>query len=92
MKYQDETYSVNRVTLTGTDLYNVSVAILRPGRSSIDLDYTVRKKGRRYKMLDMSIEGVSTVFTQKSEFGAVLARSGIEGLFNSLSKVQINGT
>jgi phospholipid transport system substrate-binding protein len=92
MKYEDESYSVNRVTQTGTNLYNISVVIVRPGRSPIDLDYTVKQKGNRYKMLDMSIEGVSTVFTQKSEFGSVLSRNGVEGLFESLSRAQINGT
>ena len=90
MKYEDESYHITRIIKTGTNLFNVSVVISRPGKSGIDLDYTVKQKGSRYKMLDMSIEGVSTVFTQKSEFGSVLSKNGIDGLFNRLSRAQIN--
>lgn len=92
LKYENESYSISRVVQTGTNLYTVSVVIIRPGRSSIDLDYTVKQKGGRYKMLDMSIEGVSTVFTQKSEFGSVLSENGVEGLFDRLERAQINET
>ncbi len=92
LKYEDESYSINRITQTGTNLYSVAVVIVRPGRSPIDLDYTVKQKGSRYKMLDMSIEGVSTVFTQKSEFGSVLSKNGVDGLFDRLSQASINGT
>lgn len=92
LKYENESYSINRITQTGTNLYSVAVVIVRPGRSPIDLDYTVKQKGSGYKMLDMSIEGVSTVFTQKSEFGSVLSKNGVDALFDRLSRASINGT
>ncbi len=89
MKYDNESYSITRVIKTGTNHYNVAVRIMKAGRSPIDMDYTVKYQGGGYKLLDMSIEGVSTIFTQRSEFASVLKQSGTDALFDKLEKTQI---
>lgn len=89
IKYDNESYAITRVIKTGTNHYNAAVRIMKPGRSPIDIDYTVKYQGGGYKLLDMSIEGVSTIFTQRSEFSSVLKEGGTDALFEKLSKTEI---
>ena len=37
-----------------------------------------------YKIVDVMVAGVSMVVTQRSEFGAVIQRQGVDGLIESL--------
>jgi len=90
IKYNNEHYSVTKVIKTGTNQYNASVRIGKQGRSPIDMDYTVRNDEGKYKLLDMSIEGVSTIFTQRSEFSTVLKQHGVDALFKKLANTQIS--
>lgn len=90
IKYNNESYSVTKVIKTGTNQYSASVRIIKQGRSPIDLDYTVRNDEGKYKLLDMSIEGVSTIFTQRSEFSSVLKQDGVDALFKKLARTEIN--
>jgi len=87
MKYNHQSYTITKVVKTGTNLYSVSLVIAKSTQNdAIDLTYTVKNNDGKYQLLDMAVEGVSTVFTQKSEFSSILQDSGIDGLFNKLSK------
>jgi phospholipid transport system substrate-binding protein len=48
--------------------------------------YTVRKEPAGYKILDLSVDGVSTVENYRSSFGKVLDREGMDGLVKRLEK------
>jgi phospholipid transport system substrate-binding protein len=89
MKYNNESYNITKVVKTAANHYTVAVRIMKPGRSPIDMDYTVKYQGGEYKLLDMSIEGVSTIFTQRSEFSTILKQSGTDALFKKLSETEI---
>ncbi len=42
--------------------------------------YRVRNLDGNYKIIDVLVEGVSLVTTQRSEFSSVVTRDGIDGL------------
>ncbi|MGH1397737.1 MAG: MlaC/ttg2D family ABC transporter substrate-binding protein [Alphaproteobacteria bacterium] len=44
----------------------------------IQVDWRVRKKDGRYRVVDVSVEGVSMAVTQRSEFSSVIQRGGGE--------------
>ncbi len=58
----------------------VRTRIDRPSGPPIIADWRVRIIGERYRIIDVVVEGISMAITQRSEFGAVIKRHGIEGL------------
>ncbi len=58
----------------------VRTRIDRPSGPPITADWRVRITGERYRIIDVVVEGISMVITQRSEFAAVIQRHGIEGL------------
>jgi phospholipid transport system substrate-binding protein len=64
----------------------VASQIDRPSGASIRVDWRVMKTGSSYAIVDVAIEGISMSITQRSEFAAVIQRSGgkIRGLLAAL--------
>lgn len=64
----------------------VSTEILQPGRSPVKVDWRVRGGEANYKVVDVIVEGISMVITQRDEFSSVIRRSGgnVEGLLDKL--------
>ena len=58
----------------------VRTRIDRPSGPPIVVDWRVRITGNQYRIIDVMIEGISMVRTQRSEFTSVVQRDGIEGL------------
>jgi ABC-type transporter MlaC component len=48
--------------------------------------YTVRKEAGGYRIVDLSVDGVSTVENYRASFGKVFDKDGIEGLVAKLQK------
>ena len=62
----------------------VSTRIERPSGPPITAEWRVRVTDGRLRIIDVSIEGVSMVVTQRSEFASVIQRNGVEGLIEVL--------
>jgi len=85
MRYNNQDYSITRITKTGANLYAIDVTIEKSEKTpKLSLTYTLRDDNGSYYLLDMAVEGVSTVFTQKSEFSSVLQNHEVDGLFSRL--------
>lgn len=74
-QYGGETLAVNG---SRTDLAGVIVTsqIIRPQGPPIEVDWRLAVSDGRYKITDVSIDGVSMALTQRSEFAAIVQRSG----------------
>jgi len=44
------------------------------------IDYRVRAQQGRYKIIDVMVEGISLITTQRSEFASIINREGFDGL------------
>ncbi len=63
----------------------VRTLIHSPDRPALHVDWRIReKKDGGLVAIDLIVESVSLIVTQRSEFGAVVERSGIDGLLNEL--------
>ena len=94
MKYSDESYKINKVIKTGKKDYDANVVIFRKGGAPpIKLTYHVKEVGTEndssaYKSVDMIVEGVSTILSQRSEFSSKVQRDGIDGLLEELRGIK----
>ncbi|TVQ36585.1 MAG: ABC transporter substrate-binding protein [Geminicoccaceae bacterium] len=52
----------------------------------VRIDWRVRELGGHLRIIDIEVEGVSMAVSQRSEFGSVVQRRGIEGLITLLEE------
>ena len=57
-----------------------------PTGAPLAVDWRLRSREGRLYVIDLVVEGVSLLITQRSEFGSVVERVGIDGLIGELQK------
>jgi phospholipid transport system substrate-binding protein len=83
--YNGEKFEVLKVVEAEGGDSVVRTRILRPsGGAPIGVDYRVRKFDDTYKVVDVTVEGISMLHTHRVEFVSVLNRKGIDGLLSDL--------
>lgn len=55
-----------------------------PSGPSLNVDWRLRHRNGRPVIIDLVVEGVSLLITQRSEFGSVMERVGIDGLIGQM--------
>jgi phospholipid transport system substrate-binding protein len=81
--YSGETFVV-KGSKPATDDTVVHAEIGQPRDEPIKLDFIVAKTGQGLKVADVKVEGVSLLVTKRSEFDAVVAQKGIDGLIQAM--------
>lgn len=86
--YKGEAFDVASSRATGKKDISVTSYIVPNGGSKVQVDWRVRNKGGKFKIIDVIIEGVSMSLTQRSDFSSVIQRGGgdFEVLLNHLRK------
>jgi phospholipid transport system substrate-binding protein len=82
--YSDETVNVLKTIKAGQTDVLVRTKINSSSGRALKVDWRVRNLKGHFKIIDVLIEGVSMLVTQKAEFGAVLRQRGIDGLIEIL--------
>ncbi len=59
----------------------------RPEREAIRITFRVRPADDSYKVLDIMVEGISMLVTQRSEFASVIRSEGMDGFLERLQEV-----
>lgn len=78
-------FNVGRSVMASDDEAVVTTTITRPNNPAITLDWRVAKVGGAPKVVDVVAEGTSLRITQRSEYSAVVQRSGgIDGLLRAM--------
>jgi phospholipid transport system substrate-binding protein len=62
----------------------VQTAITRPSGAPLNYEWRVRDANGTVKIVDVVVEGVSLIVTQRSDFTSVAGQNGIDGLITSL--------
>ena len=88
--YTSVGFKILNVRAEGDGQQVVNTQIERPGKAPISVNYRVYNNNGAPKIVDMVVEGVSLLTTQRSEFSSVLNQGGIAKLNELLSK-KING-
>jgi phospholipid transport system substrate-binding protein len=63
----------------------VQSRVLPPGGQPLRVDWRLRERPDRPVVIDLIVEGISLLVTQRSEFAAVLERTGVDGLLIELN-------
>ncbi len=79
----------DRVTILATKKAGKSDVVVRslikpPSGAPLEVDWRLRSRDGRFFIIDLVVEGVSLLITQRSEFGSVVERIGIDGLIGEL--------
>lgn len=86
-KYSGQTYTLKGARGEGDVVY-VTMLIVDPQGENVSLDYRLRDVAGSLKIVDITVEGVSLLNTQRSEFKSVVNSKGIDGLIEAL-KTQV---
>ena len=82
--YAGETFAVKGSKPTADGATIVNAEIDQPSGEPIKLDFIVQDGGQGPKVHDVKVEGVSLLVTKRSEFDAVVAQKGIDGLIQAM--------
>lgn len=74
-------FSVNNNTDTD---FTVRTAMDLANQEHVKVNYLVREKDKKYKVVDIAIENVSLINTHRAEFTAIAAGKGIDGVIKTL--------
>ncbi|MSP51530.1 MAG: ABC transporter substrate-binding protein [Alphaproteobacteria bacterium] len=82
--YSGDKFAVTSVRDAGDKDVLVHTQIVRPSGPPLECDWRVRVIDGQPRIIDVMVEGISMVVTQRSEFASLVQRNGIEGLLASL--------
>ncbi len=79
----------DRFTVTATKKAGKNDVVVRslikpPSGAPLEVDWRLRSRDGRFFIIDLVVEGVSLLITQRSEFSSVVERIGIDGLIGEL--------
>lgn len=88
MKYTDESFKVIKVTEQTPNNFTVETEIIRSnGQPPISINYQVKPKQdstTEYQVIDVVVEGVSAIMSQRSEFSSIIQQSGVNAFIAQL--------
>ncbi len=85
--YNGQEFEITESKPAGKKDAVVRTLIYSPDRPPLHVDWRIRESSERGLIaIDVIVESVSLIVTQRSEFGAVVERSGIEGLLKELRR------
>jgi phospholipid transport system substrate-binding protein len=85
--YRGQKLEVQRVNMAPGDTdVTVRNRYLQPGKAPVSVDYAMHRTPEGWKIYDVIVGGVSLAFTYRSEFGAIVRQSGIDGLLKRLAE------
>ncbi len=82
--YAGETFSVTGTRPVDEQHMVVRSQIQRPGAPALDCDWRLRAAGNDFRIVDLTVEGVSMSVAQRQDFAAVVSGSGVGGLLAAL--------
>ncbi len=62
----------------------VKTLLIQPAAQSVAIDYKMQRSGDSWKIIDIYIEGISLVISNRSQFGPQISRDGIETVIAKL--------
>lgn len=79
-------FDITNLRDLGEGDYLVQTAIKRPSGAPLSYEWRVRAAQGEPKIVDVVVEGVSLLITQRSDFASVISQNGMDGLIRSLKE------
>lgn len=91
-----ETYNNEKAVVTGDraearDDWTVKTKIVRHNADDILVDYRLRKEGNEWRVIDVTIEGVSLVANFRAQFQEIISHDGVAKLIDLLREKNAKG-
>ena len=80
----------NTIRDASTATTQTSTEIRSADSPPIRVDYRVRARNDKLQVVDILVEGISLIVTQRSEFASIINRDGLEGLMSKLRQYTKN--
>ncbi len=84
--YSGETFKIKEGQTVSGNTVTVVSHLVRPHEDSIIFNYSLRKFGDKWRIVDIRIEGVSQLALTRSQFVTVMKTKGFDGLIVSLKE------
>ena len=82
--YDGESIAIGDASAVGRDSILVHTTVSGPSRDN-KVEWRVRQDGREQnKIVDVSVDGVSMLVTQKSEIASIVKSKGVDGMLDTL--------
>jgi len=94
-KLAGTTESSYAVEVVGSEAFGQGDALVKSevtlpkGGDKLEMGWRVRSYGQDYRIVDMLIAGVSLAVTQRSEFGSILQKEGLDGLITAMRDASV---
>jgi len=82
--YTDQKITIGKVIAEGDGEYIVETTIEDKDGKSYRVSYRLREASSTFKVYDIIAEGISMITTQRSEYGSILDREGMDSLIAKL--------
>jgi len=83
-----EAYSGERILYVGEAIESsqatVRTRLVTKSQTEVPIDYRLQKEGDRWRVYDVSIEGVSLVANYRSQFNRIITQSGFDSLLQKM--------
>lgn len=70
----------------------VKTLIKQSGSKSIPIDYSMHASGGEWKVIDVSVDGISLIATYRGTFASEIRKNGMDALIDKLSERNIQAT
>jgi len=90
-QYQGESFKTTGARQIGDGESVVQSEIVRAGNPSIQIGFRVDNSSGAFKIVDVTVEGVSLIVTKRDEFGSVLSQEGMPGVIKRMQAVVDQG-
>jgi len=86
LSYSGDGFTMNSSKAINDKDYNVAMTIKRDQGAPVDLTWRLRNNGKAFKVIDMSVEGISMSVTHRADFASIIERNGgqVQALINAL--------
>ncbi len=89
--YKNESVQVTGERQEPRGDYTVQTKILRGGPGDVEVDYRLRQRDNQWKIIDVTVEGVSLVANFRSQFQEIMANGGPDKLLRLLREKNERG-
>jgi phospholipid transport system substrate-binding protein len=69
----------------GKKKVTIKTLLIQPAGKPISVDYKMQRSGPTWKIIDLKIEGISMVISNRTQFGNQISRDGIDTVIAKLS-------
>lgn len=85
-QFGDETLEIGGTKPAGKKDIFVQSKVVRKDGPPLSADWRVRRVKGEFKIIDLKVEGISMVLTQRDEFSGKISRVGMKGLIKDLKR------